>query len=68
MYLQEQRSQETQTEPLKSLPCSNCFSNDVLLHPAVAAGVVDVEFASVILNNGPADVENVKKRSHKEDA
>ena len=49
--------------PLKSLPFSNCSSKDVVIHPAVAAGVVDVELTNVLLNNGPADVENVKKRA-----
>ena len=35
---QTHRSQQIQTEPLKSLPCSDCFTNEDSLHPAVAAG------------------------------
>ena len=40
---------EIQTDAIKSLPCSVCISTDVTLHPAVAAGVVDVELASVFI-------------------
>ena len=40
---------EVQTDAIKSLPCSECIQNDVSLHPAVAAGVVDIELASVFI-------------------
>ena len=45
-------SKFTQTDPIKSLPCSECFNNEVTLHPAVAAGIVDIEMASVFLKDG----------------
>ena len=61
------RSQQTQTEPLKSLPCSICFTNEVSLHPAVAAGVVDIELANVFLTDAPISVETAKKRSTSRD-
>ena len=34
---------EVQTETIKSLPCSVCTRNDVNVHLAVAAGVIDFE-------------------------
>ena len=40
---------EIQTDAIKSLPCSICIQNDVSLHPAVTAGVVDIELASVFI-------------------
>ena len=38
-----------QTDPIKSLPCSVCFRNDVSLHPAVQSGMVDIEFAAALI-------------------
>ncbi len=40
---------EVQTDAIKSLPCSVCISSDVNVHPAVAAGIVNVELASVFI-------------------
>ena len=52
-----------QTEPLTSLPCSNCVVNDVRLHPAVAAGVVSLDLASVFIPDAAtANKTTTKKR------
>ena len=40
---------QVQTDPPSHLPCSECTKNDVALHPAVAAGVVDVGLASAFI-------------------
>ena len=45
-------SKFTQTDPIKSLPCPECIHNEVTLHPAVAAGIVDIEMASIFLQDG----------------
>ena len=42
-------SKEVQTEPIESLPCSVCYTNDVRLHPAVSSGVVSLDLASVLI-------------------
>ena len=42
-------SKETQTDPIESLPCSICITNDVRVHPAVTSGAVDLELASVLI-------------------
>ena len=52
---------EVQTDPVKSLPCSECMSRDVSLHPAVAAGVVDLDLASVFLQTAQKTREKKKR-------
>ena len=38
-----------QTENIKTMPCSICISQDVSVHPAVAAGVVGLDVASAFI-------------------
>ena len=52
----------TQTDPIRSLPCSNCIENDVALHPAVAEGYVDVAFASAFIDTVPDASKPTKRR------
>ena len=47
-----------QTDPIKSLPCSVCIRNDVSLHPAVQAGLVDIEFAAALLPDESSVLSN----------
>ena len=49
-----------QTDPVKSLPCSICKDNDASVHPAVTAGFVDLQLASVFLETAKKAV--TKKR------
>ena len=52
----------TQTERIKSLPCSNCVENDVSLHPAVTEGYVDVAFAAAFIDSVSSTSSSTKKR------
>ena len=52
----------TQTEQLKTLPCSTCISNDVALHPAVAEGYVDPTFAAAFIDSTANTSKPTKKR------
>ena len=45
------RNKETQTDKIQSLPCSLCIQQDVSVHPAVTAGVVGLDVASVFIQN-----------------
>ena len=36
-------------KPTISLPCSVCLKNEVTLHPAIQAGFVNVEYASILI-------------------
>ena len=47
-----------QTDPIRSLPCPVCIKNDVSLHPAVQAGLVDLEFASALLSDESSIISN----------
>ena len=40
-----------QTESIRSLPCGICIENDVSVHPAVSAGVVGLDVASVFIQD-----------------
>ena len=40
-----------QTDPIMSLPCSECITNEVALHPAVSSGIVDLELATVFIQD-----------------
>ena len=40
---------EVQTDPPSHLPCSECTQNDVALHPAVAAGIIDIGLATAFI-------------------
>ena len=56
------RSTTSQTDPIKSLPCSNCIENEVSLHPAVTEGYVDVAFAAAFIDAVPDASKPTKRR------
>ena len=56
------RCTATQTEPLKTLPCSSCIENDVTLHPAVTEGYVDPSFAAAFIDAPSNPAKPVEKR------
>ena len=55
-------SHETQTDPIKSLPCSQCIVNDITIHPAVSCGAVDLDLASVLIQDG--SIPNAERRAN----
>ena len=57
----------TQTELIKSLPCSECMENEVSLHPAVSDGHVDVAFAGAFIDNLARTSTKPKKRKLQRD-
>ena len=57
---------EIQTDNVLSLPCSQCIAQEVSLHPAVSAGVVSLDLASVFIQNGYSPAQ-VKRRRGKRD-
>ena len=52
----------TQTEQIKSLPCSKCIENEVSLHPAVSGGHVDIVFAGAFIDKVAGTSKQLKKR------
>ena len=56
------RCATTQTDPIKSLPCSECIENEVSLHPAVAEGYVDVTYAAAFIDAVPDSSKPAKRR------
>ena len=55
------RAGASQADPLRSLPCSICLDNDVNIHPAVTAGIVHLELASVFLQTATSKKEKQKR-------
>ena len=53
--------------PVKSLPCNKCLANDVATHPAVTAGLVDIDLASVFMPTPSGSQNDGKKRRLKRD-
>ena len=49
-----------------SLVCSNCLQNDVTLHPAVRAGIVDIELASAFMPDTSGEPRAKKPRITRE--
>lgn len=45
----------TQTTPVKSLPCTNCIANDIMLRSAIESDMVDFELASAFFQDNRAN-------------
>ena len=56
-----------QTDNVTSLPCSECVAQEVSLHPAVAAGVVSLDLASVLIQDGHSATRAKRTRRGKRD-
>lgn len=57
-------TQGVQTNPIWSLPCNECISKEVALHPLVAQGRVDLELARAVITP-LGTMEATKKRKLK---
>ena len=58
------QQQSTQTSPIEFLPCSNCIEQNVAVHPAVTAGIVPLELASVFIDKpGQPQRQTSRRRS-----
>ena len=54
---------EVQTDPPSHLPCSECITNNVALHPAVASGIVDIGLAAAFIPDAcTAQTSGLNKR------
>ena len=58
-------SKTTQTDPIGSLPCSVCIQNDVSIHPAVSAGIVSLDMASVLIPDAATTSQRTPKTNRK---
>ena len=56
----------TQTSPIERLPCSSCIENDVAVHPAVTAGIVPLDLASVFIDRPGMSRDGSSKKNHRD--
>ena len=58
-------SQGSQTDPVQSLPCSECCAKEVAVHPAVAARIVSIDMASVLIADASTTSESIRRKATK---